>query len=109
MQDILSMRPVDYKGTVDALTAAEMAGEKENDIYAKRGMSNYQQKQYSPAVVDLEKSVQAGKVDLNIYEALALSYVASQKEKEALPHLEKAGSLDSKNKDIYFPLGKCPL
>ena len=42
---------------------------------------------------------------MTIYEALSLSYIASQKENEALPHLEKAASLESKNKDIYYLLG----
>jgi hypothetical protein len=34
-----------------------------------------------------------------------MSYLASQKEKEAGAALEKAASMDSKNKDIYYQLG----
>jgi hypothetical protein len=33
-----------------------------------------------------------------------MSYLASQKEKEAATALEKAASMDSKNKDIYYHL-----
>jgi Tfp pilus assembly protein PilF len=73
----------DYKGTQEALTAAEIGGEKEDDIYLKRGKSYYQQKEYNNAVADLEKSVQKGKADLGAYEAIGMSYLASQKEKEA--------------------------
>jgi predicted Zn-dependent protease len=75
----------DYKGATEALNTAETAGEKDDNINVVRGKAFYEEKNYPAAIADLEKAVTQNKADLTGYEGLALSYMATQKEKEALP------------------------
>src|SRR5690606_6605432 len=92
----------DHKGAVDALTRAEASGAKEPELYMKRGLSHYKNGTFPSAVSDLEK---AGSETLEVVEAHGLSLVRTQREKDALPLLEKAATLGSKNADVYHALG----
>ncbi len=88
----------DYKGTVDALTIAEVAGEKEDDVYLKRGKSAFQLKDYAGTIADLEKIVQKGKLIFRRMKLWRFLTWRVRKKKKHCLISKKAASMDSKTK-----------
>ncbi len=97
-----------YKDAIEQLSLAEKAGETEIKLFESRGIASYHEGDYQPAITDLEVSINATKkASRHVSEILGLAYGRKGNYDKALPHLTRADSLGSENKDVYFQLGNC--